>query len=129
MRNQKGVNIKTDIKGLFRKWMVLTQPFHKLAPREQELLAVLLYYHYQFKKTTRDENVIWKMVFDYSTKAKIKEELNMTDGSLQTMLTKLRKKNIIKNNRIVRTFIPELSDNAMNFKIVYNLILTDNGKR
>lgn len=129
MKNVKGVNIKTDIKGLFYRWMVLTKPFHKLATREQEVLANLLYHHYLYKKTIRDESVIWKMVFDYSTKSKIKKELNMKDGTLQTTLTKLRKKNIIKNNRIVSTFIPDLSNDAINFKIIYNLIITDNGSK
>jgi len=125
MKNKKTVNIKTDTEGFFRRWLTLTQPFHKLASREQEVLAVLLYYHYLFKKTTRDENVIWKMVFDYSTKAKLKEKLDMKDGTLQTTLSKLRKKNVIVKNRIISTLIPNLSDNAVNFQITYNLIRVD----
>lgn len=129
MKNVKGVNIKTSIRGLFDKWLQITTPFHKLTKTEQKVLAGLLYYHYIYKRTTKSEIVIWKMVFDYDTKLKIKKELDMTDSMLQNTFSKLRKKNIIKDNRIISTYIPDLSNNSINFKVIYNFIITDNDKR
>jgi hypothetical protein len=110
---------------MFRQWLEITKPFHKLAKQQQDVLALLLYYHYMFKKDITTEKVLWKMVFDYDTKAKIKEELGIKDAVLHNNLTILRKKNIIINNQIVSTYIPKLTDNAKNFKVIFNFNLVN----
>jgi hypothetical protein len=125
MNNIKQANINITLKGMFRQWLEITKPFHKLAKQQQDVLALLLYYHYMFKKDITTEKVLWKMVFDYDTKAKIKEELGIKDAVLHNNLTILRKKNIIINNQIVSTYIPKLTDNAKNFKVIFNFNLVN----
>jgi len=67
-------------------------------------------------------------VFDYDTKMKIKEDLNMKDSALQTVLTKLRKKKIIIDNKVSPIFIPSLELNSKNFKMIYNFNIINDEK-
>jgi hypothetical protein len=121
MKNTKVANINVTLKNLFRRWLSITVTFHNLTKRDREVLALLLYYHYQFSKDITNNKILWKMVFDYETKMKIKEELNMKDHNLQNILTSLRNKNVIKDNQIVSTYIPSLERSANQFKIIFNL--------
>ena len=45
MNNIKQANINITLKGMFRQWLEITKPFHKLAKQQQDVLALLLYYH------------------------------------------------------------------------------------
>ena len=106
MSNTKQANINIKLKDLFLRWLEITKTFHKLTPQHQNILALLLYYHYIFKKDVTNNKILWKMVFDYDTKLKIREELNISDSTLQNTLTSFRKANIIVNGEISPAFIP-----------------------
>jgi hypothetical protein len=127
MKNSKVANINVTLKNLFSRWLDITVTFHKLRKKERDVLALLLYYHYVYSKELTNGTILWKMVFDYDTKMKIKEELEMKDSALQNILTSLRKKNVIKDNKIVPTYIPEMERTSTSFKIIFNLNVIDNG--
>lgn len=120
MKNETVANITTNFNGLIRKWVAFTYPFHKLPTQEQETLTAILIFYFQFKKNIKDENIIWKMVFDYDTRVKISNMINTKDYTLQNNLTKLRKKNIIKDNKVVPNYIPNLEPDCKSFRILYN---------
>jgi hypothetical protein len=120
MSNGKQVSINITLKDLFKRWLEITSSFHKLPKQQQNILALFLYYHYEFKKDITNDKILWKMVFDYDTKMKIKQELGIGDQTMQNTITKLRKKNIIVDNVITPVFIPDLSLNSKSFKIVFN---------
>lgn len=126
MSNIKTANLNVSLKQLFSRWLDITKAFHKLNNQEQEVLALLLYYHYILKKDITNTKILWKMVFDYDTKLKIKEELDMNDSIFQNNLTKLRKKNIIINNEVNPYFIPDLTVDSTNFKVIFNFNIVDN---
>lgn len=121
MKNTKIANINVTLKGLFSRWLDITATFHKLTEQERSVLALLLYYHHLLKQELTNDKIIWKMTFDYDTKMKIKEELSMKDSSLQNTLTSLRKKNVIKDNQIVPTYIPDMERGSKVFTIKFNL--------
>lgn len=126
MKNKKIANINITLKSLFFKWLDVTSSFHNLRKQEKDILALFLYYHYIYSKDITNNKILWKMVFDYDTKLKIKNELNIKDGSLQNSLTSLRKKNIIIDNEIIKTYIPNLIHKSNNFKIIFNFNILDN---
>lgn len=126
MKNEKIANINVTLKGLFIRWLDITVTFHKLTDQERSVLALFLYYHYKFSRELTNTTILWKMVFDYDTKMKIKEELSMKDSVLQNVLTALRKKNVIKDNKIISTYIPQLERTSKSFKVVFNLNMVDN---
>lgn len=125
MKNSKVANLNVDLKGLFKKWLEITKCFHNLTTQQQDVLSLLLYYHYINKKDITNEKVLWKIVFDYDTKALIKEELGIEDQGLQNVLYKLRKTNVIKDNKISNFYIPVVERGAKNFKIIFNFNIVD----
>lgn len=126
MSNTKIANINIKIKDLFFKWIEITRTFHQLTNQQCEVLALLLYHHYILKKEVTNNKILWKMVFDYDTKLKIREELGISDNVLQNTLTVFRKKYIIVDNEISKNFIPDLTLDSKNFKIIFNFNIIDN---
>jgi hypothetical protein len=126
--NSKTATLNVTLKNLFFRWLDITRSFHKLNNQQQQVLALLLYYHYIYRKETTNNKILWTIVFDYDTKMKIKDELEMSDNSFQNILTNLRKKGIIVNGEISNMFIPELDLNSKNFKVIFNFNIVDNEK-
>lgn len=120
MKNVKQANLNIKIKDLFNKWLDVTRSYHGLTSQQQDVLALFLYHHYKLKQDITNSKILWKMVFDYETKQLIKDELDMKDASLQNILTKLRNKNIIKDNQILGHYIPDIESNSKNFKVIFN---------
>jgi len=126
MSNNKTANINVSLKQLFNKWLSITASFHKLNNQQQQVLALLLYYHYTLKKDITNNKLLWKIVFDYDTKLKIKEELNMNDSIFQNILSMLRRKKVIIDNEVVSFYIPDLDLGSKSFKVVFNFNIVDN---
>lgn len=120
MKNEKVAVLPVTKSSLFFKWLELTKPFHQLRGHQMTVLGWLLYYHYIYKNTINDENLVWKLVFDYDTKVKIKEIIGIQDASFQNVLTALRKKGAIKDNKIIPSYIPVISKNATDFKLIFH---------
>lgn len=130
MNNIKLANLNVKLKDLFFRWLDVTKSFHKLNNQQQQVLALFLYYHYQLKKDITNDKILWKVLFDYDTKLKIKEDEifknGLSDNALQNILTHLRKRNIIVDGKISPIYVPELNLKAKNFKVIFNFNIVDN---
>lgn len=73
---------------------IVISPMYKLRKREEEILALLLYYN-NMKKHIEEEDRL-KIVFNINTRKKICEELGVTNNIIQQILNSLRKKGLIK---------------------------------
>lgn len=124
--NEKVAKINTKIKTFFFRYIELMTPFHKLAPRYQRILALLLYHHFQLQKEITNNKILWKVVFDYDTKILICDELGIQQSALENLYSQLRKKNVIVNNQISEVYIPNISLNAKTFNINFNFNIIDN---
>lgn len=130
MKNEKIANVNVTLKDMFMKWLSLTSKFHKLRNQEQQLLSLILYYHHIYKREITNNKILWKIVFDYDTKMKIKNDdifkKELTDASLQNLFTSLRKKNVIVNGEVSPVYIPDIEDKAKRFKVIFNFNIVDN---
>lgn len=120
MKNLKQANVNVTLKSLFRYWLEITTPFHKLTAQQQHTLAAFLHEHYIMKQQITNEKILWKMVFDYDVKARVAKELGTNEQVIRNNITKFRKKGIIQNGRIVGTYIPNLEKDATSFKVLFN---------
>lgn len=127
MNNVKIANLNTSVKGLFMKWVELTKPFHKLTTQQMTVLALFLFHHYKLKKEVTNEKILFKILFDYEIKQKIKDELDIKDSVFQNIMSQFRKKGIIIDKKISNNYIPILTKNSKNFKLIFNFNITDNG--
>jgi len=121
MKNVKQANINITLKDLFLKWLDITSAFHNLTNQQKQVLALFLYYHYNYKQEITNDKILWKLVFDYDTKLLIEKELGIKNAGLQNVLTSFRKRNIINDkNEITPTFIPNIEPGAQDFKVIFN---------
>jgi hypothetical protein len=132
MTNEKIATLNLKLKDLFIRWLDVTRAFHKLTNQQQHVLALLLYYHFLYKKETTNSKILWKIVFDYDTYLKIREddlfkEKGMSSNVLHNIITGLRKKKIIVDGKISPMFIPDLTHDCKSFKIIFNFNIVDNG--
>lgn len=106
-------------------WLELTRPFHKLTQQQTNVLALLLYYYFEYRKDITNSRVLWKEVFDYDTKTKIQKELNIKPQGIQNVLTALRKKEIIQGNEIIKTYVPNIEYKAKEFNLLFKFNIVD----
>ncbi len=123
----KTANVKIDRKMFFFKWIEFTKPFHGLRKQLQDLLALLLYHHYTLGQVIKQENILWKQVFDYDTKVEIMKEMNIQQSTLENLLHALRKAGVVENNRIKHAYVPNITKESDGFMITINFVFNDGG--
>lgn len=117
---KKVVTIPTSLKNVLKQYLVITKPMNKLRPKEIDVMSLLLYYNILEKPNFVRDDDRWKKIFDYDTKLKIKEELEIEDYTLQNILSSLRKKGAIKDNKIQDYYIPDIDTKTENFMLIFN---------
>lgn len=125
MENIKNATINVKIKNFFLRYIEFLQPFHKLQKQQYTVVALLLYYRYQYSKEITNNKILWKTVFDYDAKILITDELGITLQGLENIYTKLRKNKVIINNEISSVYIPELNKKNKTFTININFKIVD----
>lgn len=120
---EKEIKIPTNRKKFFRQYIEVLKPICDVRDREADVLASLLYQSY-LRKDINNLKDRFKLVFDYDTKIKIQEELNMTTAVLRNCISQLRKKGIIgKDNVILPQYLINPDDEI--FSLKYNFILKE----
>jgi hypothetical protein len=119
--NTKQALIKTTQKNFFKHWLVLTRPMHKLAQQDINVLALILYHYFEFKKQVGTSDLAWKLTFDYDTKIKMREDLGFKNEiSLNNAFSTLRRAGAIKHNQVTPAFLPMLDLSKSNtFSLIY----------
>ena len=119
--------LKVTLREAFRWWLEFTRPFNKLTNQEIELMSVLLYHRHLISQDVNNEVYINKILFGTEMRKQLREELGYKPQILINLLANLRKKEIIINNSIKKTFIPKIDKDYKNttFKIIFDLVILD----
>lgn len=128
----KNINIKTlnvNKKQFFTYWLKFLKPYHKLANKEMEIVVLLLIKRHELSKKIKDDSLIDSVLFNNKTRAELVSEMGYSHhGILNNMLSTLRKKNIIIDNKINKGLIPNLDEENGNFKLVFNFNIQNEAK-
>lgn len=117
---RKIVNVSSDLKSLFRHYLTITKHLNKLRPKEIDVLATILYYNEIEKPNFANEEDRWKKVMGYDGKLAVREALNMEEYNLNNLLTSLRKKGAIIDNKVSPYYIPKIEKDTTDFQIIFN---------
>lgn len=98
MSNTRTIPIPCDEVSFYRFYVELLNPIMNLRKKELDVLAQLLYYNNKYKDL--EEKIRFKLVFDQDTKIEIQKALGISEASFNNNLTELRKKKIVKDNKI-----------------------------
>lgn len=117
--SKKVALIKTNEEKFYQYWLTFTRPMHQMSKSHIKATALILYLYSEFRKQVATDDIAWQLTFSYQNKKIIQEKLDLKDQQqLQNLLSALRKKNIIINNRIAPSYIPNVKDNK--FSLIFN---------
>ncbi len=113
------IRIPTSLEGkFFRYWFEFLSPFHKLTNREVDVISSFVKHRFELSKVIKDSAILDRFLMSEETKKKIREECDITLPHFQVILGKLRKNNIIIENRINPRFIPNIVEEDNTFKLL-----------
>lgn len=113
------IRIPCKVNGnFFMHWFQFLTPFHKLTDREMEVAASLVKHRYELSKVILDNDVLDKVVMSEDTKAKVREECEISLAHFQVIMGKLKKNGVLIGNRINPKYIPKVN-NDENFRLMF----------
>tara|TARA_R110002020_G_scaffold448039_3_gene660683 strand:+ start:1477 stop:1884 length:408 start_codon:yes stop_codon:yes gene_type:complete len=122
---KKVITIPSNLKKVFEEYLYLTKPLHGLRPLEIRVIAVFLYYNVLEMENFKREEDRWVKLFSYETKLKIRNDLKIKDHTLQNLLSSLRKKGVIVDNKIAPYYVPQVQTKTKSFQLIYNFNIKD----
>ena len=125
MKNINVQTLKTSEKTFFIVWLKILQSFLKLGKQEQQVLSKLLYYRYELSKQISNITIVENILMGTEYRNLLRKELSIDTASFNNTLSSLRKKKILINNKINNKLIPKLEPNSKNFKLVYNIDISE----
>jgi len=102
----KVFNIQSDMRKVIQQYLHITKPFHHMSPAEINLTAEFVHEFLSRRKDFRKVDDCWEKVFHHTTKREIRERLEMEPATLQTVISRLRKKKVIQGNTVAGQYIP-----------------------
>lgn len=94
------------------------EPFHKLTPREQEVITGFVRHRHRLSKVIKDKEILEKVVMSDDIRKKVREECQINLPYFQVILGKLRTNQIIVDNKLNPKFIPNLEEGEDTFKLL-----------
>lgn len=122
MRPTNILKIKSsDYDELFLNWFLILKPLHNLSNKECILASKLYKYREELKDVILDKEILDTTILSDTYRKKIIEEMDITMIHLQVLLTSLRKKNVIIDNRLNPKFIPHIKDSELSLLIRFEI--------
>lgn len=113
------IRIPASLSGsFFRFWFEFLTPIHNLTEREIDIITAFVKQRYNLSKVIKDEDILDQVVMSEDTKRKVREECNITLAHFQVIMGKLKKNKLIVDGKINRRFIPQLPEDAKEFKLL-----------
>jgi hypothetical protein len=111
----------SDYDELFLNWFLILKPLHNLSNKECILASKLYKYRDELKEVILDKEILDTTILSDTYRKKIIEEMEITMIHLQVLLTSLRKKNVIIDNRLNPKFIPHIKDSELSLLIRFEI--------
>lgn len=111
----------SDLDELFLNWFLILKPVHNLSNKECILAAKLYKYRNDLKEVILDKEILDTTILSDSYRKKMIEEMEISMIHLQVLLTSLRKKNIIIDNRLNPRYIPQIKDSNLTLYINFEI--------
>lgn len=108
----------------YRNWLILINTFFGMTAKEIDVASILLENYVDIKRKVVDESIVNSILFSSEYRRKIKEQLKLKGDYFDVLLNKLRKHNVILNNKLNERVIPKFDDDNFVLIIAFN-----NGKQ
>jgi hypothetical protein len=112
------VRIPTTKEKFFKYWFEFLKPFHNLTNREIEVISSFVKHRYKLSLNITSEELLNKVLMSEETKKSVREDCGITSSHFQVIMSKLREKKIIIDDKINPKFIPNITKDEGNFKFM-----------
>ena len=106
------------IEKFFKYWFEFLKPFHNLTNREIEVISSFVKHRYKLSLNITSEELLNKVLMSEETKKSVREDCGITSSHFQVIMSKLREKKIIIDDKINPKFIPNITKDEGNFKFM-----------
>lgn len=121
------ISISTSIDGnFFKYWFEFLRPFHHLTNREIDVLAAFVKKRHELSKVISDSSVLDKAIFSADVRKEIVRDCGITSAYLQIIISKFKKKSIIKDGKLNPRYIPRINEEDDGCQLL--LVFDFNGK-
>lgn len=117
---KKTVNINANKKDIFYHYLNVTTVLHKLSPKEKHLLSLFLFYADREKHNFKKQEDLWNKVFSHEIKEQIMMDMDIKSSSIHNLMTSLRKKKVIQDNKIAAQYIVNLDDGKLELSFIFH---------
>jgi hypothetical protein len=90
-----------------------------------DVAAAFLLKRYELSKVISDSNILESVLMNEDTKRSIREECDVKHQHFQVIMSKLRKANIIVDNKINPRFIPNIKEGKESFNLMLMFTFND----
>lgn len=112
------VRIPTTKEKFFKYWFEFLKPFHNLTNREIEVISSFVKHRFQLSLNITSEELLNKVLMSEEIKKAVREDCGITSSHFQVIMSKLREKKIIFDDKINPKFIPNITKDEGNFKFM-----------
>lgn len=122
------IKIPTSLDGnFFHYWLEFLTPFHQLTPRAVDVATAFLKHRFDLSKVILDSTILEKSVMGEDVKKEIMEELGITPAHFLVIMGKLKKSGFIVDNKINPRYIPRVTEENGNFKLMLLFTFNNDG--
>lgn len=93
------------VKKLYTAFSLLVASMFQLRKKECAVLSEILYQNYRFKDIINDDKLRWNAVMDSENRKLMQENINTNRQTFSNCLTELRKKDLLKGNRVIKNLV------------------------
>lgn len=121
------VKMTVGLAEVYKHWLTFLRAINKLTNSEIKLGTELLLKRHELQKKIDDESIVDSALMSTEVRNEIIGKLGMDKRYFQVMMSRMRAKKFIVNNRINPKFVPMIKDKNT-FKVLILFDITDNNK-
>lgn len=119
MEADKIIKIPASLdENFFKYWLQFLAPFHNLPPKVLLVCATILRRRYELSKKISDDELVDKVLLSKDGGRELREECGISLQHYHNVLCWLRKVKILIGDRVNPRFIPQMSEDAKDFKLL-----------
>lgn len=119
-------SLNTDF---FKYWLLFLAPFHNLAKREIDVAAEFLKQRHILSLAITDNTLLDKISMSEEIKRTVRENCGISLAHFQGIISKLKERQIIVNNKLNPKFIPNIVHENNNFQLLLLFDFTNDESR
>lgn len=113
-----------DVDGFVQSWLLFMQPYHQMTEKEKSVFAAFLVLRIGLLKSINDESILDEVVLSENSRKSVREKCGISSQHFQVIMSKLRQKGMIVDNRLNSKFIPSAMKNNM-YQLLFVFMLDD----